>query len=189
MVLEEEGSKLIEMVRKNIEKYLRKNEVLDKYEIDEKIQKYTKKKRGAFVTLKTSQGKLRGCIGRPYPDKNLIDVLIDCSVSATKDPRFSPVSESELGDIRIEVTVLTEPEEIDINSIEEAEEKIEIGKHGLMIIGRGYQGLLLPQVPKEHGWDIIDFLNHSCMKAGLPGDSWKDSNVKIMRFEGQVFEE
>lgn len=67
--------------------------------------------------------------------------------------------------------------------------KIKIGKDGLIAEKGYFKGLLLPQVPIEQGWDVEEFLNQTCMKAGLPPDSWIDKDTKIYQFSGQIFTE
>ena len=103
--------------------------------------------------------------------------------AALRDPRFPPVSPDELDDLEIEISVLTVPKEIhDIN-------EIEVGKHGI-IIERGFNsGLLLPQVATEYGWDRITFLEHTCRKAGLPPNAWKEKGTIIKIFSAEVFDE
>jgi hypothetical protein len=64
---------------------------------------------------------------------------------------------------------------------------VDVGKHGLIIQGHGRSGLLLPQVPVEWGWDSREFLDHTCLKAGLPAGCWKRKDVDLYAFEGQVF--
>ena len=64
-----------------------------------------------------------------------------------------------------------------------------IGKHGLIIRGMGTSGLLLPQVATEYRWDAQTFLDHTCMKAGLPAGCWKSPQVEVLTFEGQIFTE
>lgn len=145
-------------------------------------------KRGVFVTL-TIQGNLRGCIGYPYPIMPLGEAVKKAAVSAAvEDPRFHAVSRDELQDIKIEVTVLTLPETL-ICPPEERPLAVEIGRHGLIIVGLGGGGLLLPQVATEWGWDACTFLDHTCQKAGLPLGCWMRSDIDVMTFEGQIFRE
>ena len=145
-------------------------------------------KRGVFVTL-TKHGDLRGCIGYPYPILPLRDAIHDASMSAaTEDPRFPPVRKEELGEIAVEVTILTEPELLTIRA-QERENGIEVGRHGLIVRGYGRSGLLLPQVPVEWGWNTREFLDHTCQKAGLPAKSWMEEAVQVFTFEGQIFNE
>ena len=144
---------------------------------------------GVFVTLNKNRG-LRGCIGYPLPGKALSVALRDAAVAAaTDDPRFPPVSPEELDEITFEVTVLTEPEIIDVKGFEEYPEKIRVGRDGLLIRGGSSSGLLLPQVPVEYSWGEREFLEHACQKAGLEKDCWKQDGVEVLKFEGTVFAE
>ncbi|MCX7680143.1 MAG: AmmeMemoRadiSam system protein A [Spirochaetes bacterium] len=142
-----------------------------------------KEKCGAFVTIH-KKGKLRGCIGYIVGVKTLPETIIDMAIaSAFKDPRFPPLRNDEFNDIDIEISVLTP-----IQKVEKIDE-IEVGRDGL-IISNGYrQGLLLPQVATEYGWNREQFLEHTCYKAGLPGDAWKWKDTKIEKFSAQVFGE
>ena len=144
---------------------------------------------GVFVTLNNADG-LRGCIGFPMPDKKLSHGIIDAAIAAaTEDPRFSPVKINELNEIVFEVTVLTPPVEITITDPMEYLEKIKVGRDGLIISNSFSSGLLLPQVPVEYGWNVEEFLQHTCEKAGLGRDVWKNEKVKIEKFEGIVYKE
>lgn len=145
-------------------------------------------KRGIFVTL-TKTGELRGCIGFPYPVMPLGDAIEDAAVAAaTGDPRFPPVRKEELSSIGLEVTILTDPVPV-IGEPGKRPEKIEVGRHGLIVRGRGTSGLLLPQVATEYGWDSTTFLDHTCIKAGFPERCWTNANVEVLTFEGQIFTE
>ena len=144
---------------------------------------------GVFVTLNNSDG-LRGCIGFPMPDKKLSHGIIDAAISAaTEDPRFPSVKTNELNDIVFEVTVLTPPIEIDVSDPMEYLKKIKVGRDGLIIRHSFSSGLLLPQVPVEYSWNVEEFLQHTCEKAGLARDAWKNESVKIEKFEGIIFKE
>jgi uncharacterized protein (TIGR00296 family) len=146
------------------------------------------KKRGVFVTL-TKKGDLRGCIGFPYAILPLKEAIHDAACSAaTGDPRFPPVQAVELKDISVEVTILTEPEILDVPP-QEREKFVEIGRHGLIVKGYGRSGLLLPQVPVEWNWNSREFLDHTCIKAGLPAKTWLEDAVQVFTFEGQIFSE
>lgn len=142
-----------------------------------------KEKSGAFVTIK-KHSQLRGCIGYIQAVKPLHETVKDVAKSAAiNDYRFSPVSKGELGDIELEISVLTP-----LKRISDVKE-IEVGKHGL-VMKRGFNsGLLLPQVPTEHNWDKQTFLEHTCLKAGLSKDSWKDESTEIYIFSAEVFSE
>jgi len=135
---------------------------------------------GAFVTLRVER-KLRGCIGYPDADQQLVDVVRRCSISAaTEDPRFPPLAIHDLDLVGLEISVLGPIEEVTDTSV------IDIGRHGL-IVQRGYRrGLLLPHVALEWDWDRDLFLTQTCLKAGLPADAWQ-KGAKIFRFEAEVF--
>lgn len=176
------GSELIALARRAITEYLKNSETIAVSEPAEK--------QGVFCTLKTKHDVLRGCIGFPYPVKPLGQAIIDAAIAAaTADPRFKPVELAELDDLKIELTILTVPQELTCAK-EEIPNKIEIGKHGL-IVGKGAaSGLLLPQVAVENGpWSSIEFLEATCWKAGLPPHAWKEEETKIFTFEGEIFEE
>jgi len=144
---------------------------------------------GVFVTLNKPDG-LRGCIGFPMPEKKLSRAIIEGAIAAaTEDPRFPPVTTKELDDITFEVTVLTPPMEIDVSDPIEYLSKIKVGRDGLIIRHSFSSGLLLPQVPVEYGWNVEEFLQHTCEKAGLARDTWKNESVKIEKFEGIIFKE
>jgi len=144
---------------------------------------------GVFVTL-NNPGGLRGCIGFPMPEKKLSHAIIEGAIAAaTEDPRFPSVKTNELNDIVFEVTVLTPPVKIDVSDPTEYLEKIKVGRDGLIIRHSFSSGLLLPQVPVEYGWNVEEFLQHTCEKAGLSRDTWKNESVKIEKFEGIIFKE
>ena len=144
---------------------------------------------GVFVTLNKPDG-LRGCIGFPMPEKKLSRAIVEGAIAAaTEDPRFPPVTTKELDDITFEVTVLTPPMEIDVSDPIEYLSKIKVGRDGLIIRHSFSSGLLLPQVPVEYGWNVEEFLQHTCEKAGLARDTWKNESVKIEKFEGIIFKE
>jgi AmmeMemoRadiSam system protein A len=137
---------------------------------------------GAFVTLKEN-GELRGCIGRMQGDQPLCDVVRQMAVAAaTGDPRFPPLKPEELGQVEIEISVLSPLRRITDT------EQIEIGKHGLLISQGGQQGVFLPQVPVEQGWDRNQYLENLCAKAGLMPGCWRQ-NAALYTFTAEVFGE
>ncbi len=142
-----------------------------------------KKKCGAFVTLH-KQERLRGCIGFVVGSKPLFKTVEEAArSSAFNDPRFPPLEAHELKEIHIEVSALSPPRPV--HSIDE----IKVGVHGIIMKNGFYSGLLLPQVATEYGWDRETFLKHTCYKAGLPGDCWRDGETKIEVFSAVVFAE
>ncbi len=140
------------------------------------------RKAGAFVTL-TRHGRLRGCIGTVVAITPLVETVIERAKSAAfEDPRFPPVTRDEVDDLEIEISVLSPFRKIrDIS-------EIQVGKHGLVISKGFHRGLLLPQVAVEYGWNRGEFLEHTCMKAGLPPDAWKHG-AEIEVFTAEIFNE
>ncbi|MFO7794875.1 MAG: TIGR00296 family protein [Promethearchaeati archaeon] len=188
----EDGKKLVKFVRKNIENYL---ETGKRIPIPDELKKKFNTKCGAFVTLNkhnVSGNPLRGCIGYIEPEYDLCEVLHRVSInSACEDPRFPSVSIEEMDNIVIEISILTPPDSIQVENPEDIIKNIEVGKDGLIIEKGMRRGLLLPQVPVEHGrdWDAKTFLEQTCQKAWLSADCWKEESTKIFKFQAILFEE
>jgi AmmeMemoRadiSam system protein B/AmmeMemoRadiSam system protein A len=140
---------------------------------------------GAFVTLRR-EGQLRSCCGHLGPAVSLAEALDHAADrAATDDPRFPPITRSELNQLDVDVWVLWGPEPVAARG-EARVDAVVIGKHGLLI-ERGYnRGLLLPGVAIDHGFDARTFLQQVCLKAGLPTDAWKRDDTTLMVFEGQA---
>ncbi len=141
---------------------------------------------GVFATLRLD-GELRGCIGYVRRSAELPKLIARAVVAAaTGDPRFQPVQPGDVTRVRISVSVLTMPEPVDkIDRLD----AIEIGRDGLIVECDGVRGLLLPEVASERSWTRDRFLAETCLKAGLPEDSWKSANTVVQRFETDRFEE
>jgi len=136
----------------------------------------------AFVSI-FHMGDLRGCLGRlesSLPLATLVGQL--ARAVADSDPRFEPVRDEELVAIGLEISVLTREREI------QSPDRIEVGRHGLIVQHGSRRGLLLPQVPEEQGWDREAFLTHTCLKAGVDGDAWR-RGARLFVFEAHVFGE
>jgi AmmeMemoRadiSam system protein A len=135
-------------------------------------------RRGAFTTLYL-HGELRGCVGYVFPVVPLYQAVAETARSAAfDDTRFYPLTAAEAPELQISLSILssvrpTRPEDV------------EVGRHGLMISLGGRRGLLLPQVPVEHHWDRIIFLEQTCRKAGLALDAWKEALVES--FTAEIF--
>ncbi len=180
-----DGVELVKMARKAVTEILKNNSKI----IDAAFNSKFDFSSGVFVTL-NKQDSLRGCIGFPFPVKKLSEGLIDAAISAaTQDTRFNPVTADELDKIIFEVTVLTSPVEIKVEKPSEYLTEIKIGRDGLIVENVYTSGLLLPQVPTEYDWNVKEFLEHTCQKAGLEKDAWKDKETKILRFQGVIFKE
>lgn len=138
---------------------------------------------GAFVTL-TKMGDLRGCIGFVKSEDNLYTSVCRAAISAAmEDRRFYPLVFNELKTVEIEISVLYDFEKM------KSYDDIILGVHGLLLIEEGRRGLLLPQVPEAHGWNLEDYLTGICKKSGLPAFYWKGRTLNIELFKAEVFSE
>ncbi len=174
---EDEKKELLEIARKSVEAAVKREPLPEIEPRNPRLEEPW----GAFVTLKKN-GQLRGCIGYIVGLKPLYQTVQDVAVSAAlNDPRFPPVTPDELPQLSYEISVLTPLKRV--SNIED----IEVGRHGLLIKKGYYQGLLLPQVAVEEGWDKYTFLDHTCLKAGLPVGCWRDPDTEIYSFEAIVF--
>ena len=143
---------------------------------------------GAFVTLhvKDMRGErsLRGCIGRMIASAPLEKTVRIMAVEAAfGDPRFPPLDASEFPAIDIEISALS-PLEPCANP-----RSVKVGVHGLYLSHRGRSGVLLPQVPVEQHWDLDEYLDYICVKAGLPPRSYEAPGAELYTFTAVVFGE
>jgi hypothetical protein len=176
---DEQKKKLLDIARQTVESYVKNSKIPEFNVTDERLNQ----KQGAFVTLE-KDGRLRGCIGQIVPsDEPLWQVVRDMAVAAcSEDGRFNPVSEDELSKLEYEVSVLSTPEPID------DWQKIELGRHGVIIRRGAQSGVFLPQVATDTGWTLEEFLSELCwQKAGLAPDCYKDKSTQILTFTAQVF--
>jgi len=186
----EEGVFLVKLARKAVKEYLEKGKKMKPpQETPEKLLK----KGMAFVTIETyhsyEKRSLRGCIGYLEPIAPLANVIIDVAIhAAVGDPRFTPMSIDELDMVTFEVSILSKPELLNVPP-RELPRNIIIGRHGLLVKRGFYQGVLLPQVPVEYGWDQETFLAEVCLKAGMDPDCWLLEGTKIYIFEAKLFRE
>lgn len=135
--------------------------------------------RGVFTTIYRN-GDLRGCVGYPAPVLPLYRAVMETArAAASDDPRFAPVGLDEARGLQVSISVLSPLAAI-------RAEDVTVGRHGLVISYRGQRGLLLPQVPVEHGWDRTTFLEQTCLKAGLPAGAWR-TGAQIEAFTAEVF--
>jgi AmmeMemoRadiSam system protein A len=137
--------------------------------------------RGVFTSLYLG-GELRGCVGYILPIGSLYRAVAETArAAAFEDTRFNPVTRDEAPHLEIELSILSVPQAISADAVE-------VGRHGLLISLGGSRGLLLPQVPVEHHWDRITFLEQTCRKAGLPREAWQ-KGAMIEVFTAEVFGE
>jgi AmmeMemoRadiSam system protein A len=137
---------------------------------------------GVFVTLKLD-GQLRGCLGTLECSGDLAAEVARCAAdAATRDPRFPPVTPTELPALTLEVSLLGPLERIEPR----AADFVTIGRHGLVVEHGSHRGLLLPQVAREWEWTADEFLRQTCLKAGLAPEAWQ-RGATVYRFAAEVF--
>jgi AmmeMemoRadiSam system protein A len=143
-----------------------------------------REQRATFVTLRRrGSGELRGCRGECYARQRLYASVINSAINAaTDDTRFPPVTLDEIGDLHIEISVLTPMKPI-------RPEEVEVGRHGLMILKAPFTGLLLPEVAVRYGWGREEFLEWVCKKAELPLDTWQAEDAELYGFETEEWGE
>jgi len=177
---DEEKSELLALARKSVEFAVEHKKA---YEPTPSTSEALNRESGAFVTL-TKGGALRGCIGYTSAVKPLYMTVRDTATyAALRDPRFAPVSALELPLLEYEISVLSPLRRV--TNIEQ----IKVGRDGLLMKNGESEGLLLPQVPVEQGWERQAFLEQTCSKAGMKRDCWKDENTDIFKFTAVVFSE
>ena len=134
---------------------------------------------GAFTTI-YYQGQLRGCVGYVLAVISLYRTVAETArAAAFEDTRFAPVTLAEARALEISLSILSP-----LRAVQP--EEVEIGVHGLVVSYGGHRGLLLPQVPVEHGWNRRTFIEQTCQKAGLPRDAWKNG-ATLQAFTAEVF--
>jgi AmmeMemoRadiSam system protein B/AmmeMemoRadiSam system protein A len=163
----EERSELLALARRTIESSVRSGNVPGYEPKPGRLRANG----AAFVTI-NRRGMLRGCIGNIQPVMPLYRAVQTNAVSAAaRDPRFPPLRPEELGELQVEVTVLSPFERLkDIADIR-------IGTHGLYLVQGTNSGILLPQVAEEYRWDTATFLREVAVKAGLAADGWRDAQL------------
>lgn len=172
--------RLLEIARESITDFVRDGKRKDFKELDPVL----KADLGAFVTLHEN-GELRGCIGNMVGQGPLYKTVADMAIeAATEDPRFRKLSQSELGNIDIEISVLSPLEKV------KSHEDIRIPGHGVLVRKGFSSGVYLPQVAAETGWNKEEFMTSLCgSKAGIDPEAWKDPSTEIYTFTAEIFGE
>jgi len=180
MLTIQQKQRLLEIARESISTYLKTGQNSQINESDPVLNQ----KMGAFVTLH-QHNELRGCIGNLVGSRPLYLTVRDMAVeAAVHDPRFPALSLSELKDVEIEISALSILEKV------ASAEKIELGKHGVLVRRGNQSGVFLPQVATETGWSKEEFLNNLCtQKARMAANAWKDKETELYVFTADVFSE
>jgi len=183
---DKEGIYLLEIARKTIDQELTGNKPADKGEPIDSPK--LKQKRGTFVTL-TINKNLRGCIGHIFPMESVLEGIKENAVNAAfKDPRFPSLTLRELQNVKIEISILTNPVPLAYSGADDLLQKIRPGVDGVIIKKGFYQAVFLPQVWEQLP-DKKEFFTHLCLKAGLEGNEWKKGNLEVSTYQVQAFEE
>jgi len=187
VIADSQGVQLVRIARSSIQNYLN-----PKIKINSKLMINLAQRSGIFVTLYSCDDSgnfhLRGCVGYPFPNVWMTDSVTNAAIkAATEDTRFRPVTINELQQIIVEVSILSTP--VLLERIHNFQDKILIGKHGLIIESHFGSGILLPQVAIECHFNSIQFLENVCLKAGLTPESWHSPDVKLYLFETSIFRE
>lgn len=185
---QQDGSLLLRLARLSISSALQ-DENSDMISLEEKLSKSMKQQnRGTFVSLH-KKGDLRGCVGNIEPTKSLLQGIIDnAKYAAFNDSRFCPLSLEELPETQIEISILTQPMELEYSDGKDLIAKLREGIDGVTI-KKGYKSAtFLPQVWKQLQ-DPKDFLSNLCIKAGLAPGEWKLGNLDVSVYQVQLFEE
>ncbi len=183
-VSKEESDRLLRIAREAIKSKVEQNTVISVSDESTLLDSRS----GVFVTIK-KDGMLRGCIGYPEAPWPLRKSLVLSSIAAAEeDPRFPPLTSDEISRISIEVSLLTQPTEIDVKNRKDID-GIVIGRDGLVVENGFHRGLLLPQVASEENMNVMEFLEATCNKAGLHSDCWKDSSTKVFKFSATYYSE
>lgn len=176
--------KLLNLARKTLENTFKTGEKFYEIKLPQNEDHFFKKNFGVFVTLRKGEA-LRGCIGNIFPEDNLWNSVnrLVC-LSAFEDRRFKPLQKQELKDIKIEISVLSQPKKVlDIKEI------IPFKTGVIVKSADGREGVFLPSV-----WEQIPqrecFMAELCsQKAGLLPDEWLQKNLEILKFYTFSFEE
>ncbi len=145
-------------------------------------------KRGIFVTL-TIGGALRGCIGSLAAYESVRQGVLRHAVNAAfNDQRFSPLTVSELAEVNIEISVLTEPHPLQFSNVDELLDRLRPGIDGAILRRGAASATFLPQVWEQLP-QIDEFMRHLCLKAGLTPEAWRQSGCTIETYQVKYFSE
>ena len=143
-------------------------------------------KRASFVTLRQS-GKLRGCIGTLEGTEPLVvGVAENAFKAAFRDPRFSPLAESELPETEIHRSILSPLERLEVLSEADLLLQLRPGVDGVVLQEGLHRGTFLPSVWEELP-DAVQFVQQLKRKAGLPAEHWSD-DLEVWRYTAELID-
>lgn len=177
---------LLNLSRTALEEIFKTNKsyTLESNDVPQKFEK----QRATFVTL-TKKGNLRGCMGRLIASRPIYkDIINNTYAAAFEDPRFPQLKKEELKEIKIEISLLSEPKKLNYKNTTELIKKLGKDKPGVILKRDFYSATYLPQV-----WDTLteveSFLTSLCEKAGLEPDTWEKEKIEIQTYEVVSMEE
>jgi AmmeMemoRadiSam system protein A len=183
---DKEGKYLLAIARKTIEQELSGKKAADQGDAIDSPR--FAERRGTFVTL-TINKDLRGCIGHIIPQESLLEGIKENAINAAfKDPRFNPLSLKEWPDVKIEISILTDPAPLAYSDADDLLKKIRPNIDGVIIKKGFYQATFLPQVWEQLP-DKKEFFTHLCLKAGMDGNEWRKGKLEVYTYQVQAFEE
>lgn len=182
-----DGEFLVKFARQVIEEYFGKERV----KTVEDNAEILSKSMGVYVIFRVyPKGYIRGCAGYMEPIMNLERAIRELTIyAAVRDIRYNPIRSSELNAVIIEISLLSKPEIIEVESTDDYIDKIKIGRDGLIVERGRFRGIMLPQIPFEQKWGPKELLSLTCLKAGLEADAYIDGETKIYRFTADIFTE
>jgi AmmeMemoRadiSam system protein A len=110
------------------------------------------------------------------------EVAFSAQIASTEDYRFGPITKKELDSLDYEITVLSRMTRIIDFS------QIQIGRDGLYIHLNRNGGIFLPQVPIEQNWNLTEYLENLCYKAGLQKNDYLNSKAQIFSFRAFIID-
>ncbi len=188
ILTEQQGNALLRLARQRIENRLI-TPAANPVETEELNDPAFLEKRGVFVTLHKGHD-LRGCIGSLVGQESIVNGIKHNAISAAfHDYRFEPLTATELPDLHVEISILTEPQPLAYRSSDELPRLLRPAVDGVILQGPGgASATFLPQV-----WQQLpvpeQFLGHLCRKAGLTEDAWRSGTLQILTYQVQSFEE
>jgi len=184
-ITKKQGAALVQLARKTIFERLglkAENPDID-LEKEPALQEHT----GTFVTL-TINGALRGCIGSLTADESIVTGIQRNAINAAfQDPRFAPLTKEEAVQMAVEVSILTPPQPLEYKNSKDLLAKLTPHVDGVIIQKSLARATFLPQVWEQLS-DKEVFLEHLCVKAGLPPNAWEHQELKVFTYQVQYFE-
>ncbi len=182
-ISEQQGKELLSLARRTIAGRLGKFD-------DSPQEKHNvfQENRGTFVTLK-KKGALRGCIGNIEATRAIEDGVISNAISAAfHDARFSPLTEDELKEVDISISILTPVKELSYSDADDLCAQLRPGVDGVILRQGRASATFLPQVWEQLP-EVEQFLSQLCLKAGLVQDVWREATLEISVYQVQSFSE